>query len=335
MTDLDRIKAASSYMYYSGIPTFLRCQYDIPENADIGIVGVPYSGGNWIERTQYLAPRAIRDFSMGFHRSHRAFKINPFELCRIRDLGDVDLSNILDPNKAVIDIQKFYKVIDQLGTIPVSIGGDHSITLPILRALAGVKSRHKGPIGLIHFDAHVDAYGPVAGIKEHCGSMFMIASEEGLIDPHRTIQIGIRGAMGDLHQDDWAHNAGYRIIGIDDFDEMGVDAVIAEIRRINGEDSSSGPTYISWDLDVLDPAYAPAVADPETGGISIKEAVKLIRGLRGLNNIVGADIVCYVPHLDATRITALNASSILHELVTIIADGFSSGTLRPNTSQKV
>ncbi|MGZ5550460.1 MAG: arginase family protein [Nitrososphaeraceae archaeon] len=333
-TDLDRAKGASSYMYYTGIPTFLRCEHDTPENADIGIIGVPYSGGNWIERTQYLAPRAIRDFSMGFHRSHRAFKINPFELCRIRDLGDVDLSNILDPNKAVIDIQKFYKVIDQLGTIPVSIGGDHSITLPILRALGGVNSSHKGPIGLIHLDAHVDAYGPVAGIKEHCGSMFMIALEEGLIDPRRTIQIGIRGAMGDLRQDDWAHNAGYRIIGIDDFDEMGVDTVIAEVRRITGE-GSSGPTYISWDLDVLDPAYAPAVADPETGGISIKEAVKLIRGLRGLNNIAGADIVCYVPHLDATRITALNASSILHELVTIIADGFSSGNRRRSASHKV
>lgn len=90
-------------MYYSGIPTFLRCQYHIPENADIGIVGVPYSGGNWVERTQNLAPRAVRDFSMGFHRSHRAFKINPFDLCRIRDLGDVDIPNVLDPNKAVID----------------------------------------------------------------------------------------------------------------------------------------------------------------------------------------------------------------------------------------
>jgi guanidinopropionase len=102
--------------------TFLRCKYDTPENADIGIIGVPYSGGNWVERTQYLAPRVIRDLSMGFHRSHRAFKINPFELCRICDLGDVSLTSILDPNKAVIEIQKFYQEIDQSGTIPVSIG---------------------------------------------------------------------------------------------------------------------------------------------------------------------------------------------------------------------
>jgi guanidinopropionase len=178
-TDSERIKGASNYMYYSGIPTFLRCEHDSAVNADIGIVGVLYSGGNWVERTQYLAPRAIRDFSMGLHRSHRGFKINPFELCRIRDLGDVDIPNVLDPNKAVIEIQEFYQVIDQASTIPVSIGGDHSITLPILRALAGEKSRHKGPIGLIHLDAHVDAYGPVAGIKEHCGSMFKIALEEG------------------------------------------------------------------------------------------------------------------------------------------------------------
>ena len=176
-TDLERSKGASNYMYYSGIPTFLRCGYDSPENADIGIVGVPYSGGNWVERTQYLAPRAIRDFSMGFHRSHRGFKINPFELCKIRDLGDVDIPNVLDPNKAVTDIQKFYQVIEQSGTIPVSIGGDHSVTLPILRALSGVTKshRHKAPVGMIHLDAHVDAYGPVAGIKEHCGSIFKIA----------------------------------------------------------------------------------------------------------------------------------------------------------------
>jgi guanidinopropionase len=158
----------------------------------------------------------------------------------------------------------------------------------------------------------------VVGIKEHCGSMFKIALEEGLIDPHRTIQIGIRGAMGDLRQDDWAHDAGYRIIEIDEFNDIGVDSVIAESRRIAGD----RPTYVSWDLDVLDHAYAPAVADPETGGISINEAIKLIRGLRGID-VVGADIVCFTPHIDVTRITALNASSILHELVTIIADNFS------------
>jgi guanidinopropionase len=260
---------------------------------------------------------------MGFHRSHRAFKINPFELCRICDLGDVEISNILDPTKAVIDIQKFYQIINQSGTVPVSIGGDHSITLPILRAIAGVKSRHMSPVGVIHLDAHVDAYGPVAGIKEHCGSAFMIALEEGLIDPHRTIQIGIRGAMGDLSQDDWAHNAGYRIIEIDEFNDIGVDSVIAESRRTAGDDNR--PTYISWDLDVLDPVYAPAVADPETGGISINEAIKFIRGLRGIN-IIGADIVCFTPHLDTTRITALNASSILHELVTVIADRISKNS---------
>ena len=197
---------------------------------------------------------------------------------------------------------------------------NHSITLPILRAIAGVNSRHKDPVGVIHLDAHVDAYGPVAGIKEHSGSMFKIALEEGLIDPHRTIQIGIRGAMGDLRQDDWARDAGYRIIKIDEFNDIGVDSVIAEARRIAGDDGK--PTYISWDLDVLDPAYAPAVADPETGGISINEALKFIRGLRGIN-IIGADIVCFTPHLDATRITALNASSILHELVTVMADRIS------------
>ena len=146
----------------------------------------------------------------------------------------------------------------------------------------------------------------------------MLALEEGLIDAKRTVQIGIRGAMGDLHQDEWAHNAGYRIIEIDEFNDIGVNAVIEESRSIVGD----RPTYVSFDLDVLDPAYAPAVADPETGGISINEAIKFIRGLRGLD-FIGADIVCFTPHLDPTRITALNASSILHELVTVMADRIS------------
>jgi guanidinopropionase len=261
---------------------------------------------------------------LGFHRSHRAFKINPFELCKIRDLGDVPiLGGILDPNKAVRIIEQFYQRVHNADTIPVSIGGDHSVTLPILRAISGVKSSHKGPVGIIHLDSHTDANGPGGGIDVHAGAGFKLGLEEGLIDAGRTVQIGIRGAMGDLRQDDWAHNAGYRIIEIDEFNEIGVDAVIAESRRIIGD----GPTYISWDLDVLDPVYAPAVADPETGGISINEALKFIRGLRGIN-IIGADIVCFVPHLDASRITAINTSSILHELVTLVADRISKNSHR-------
>jgi guanidinopropionase len=317
--NFDVQKAVSGYVYYFGIPTFLGCPYDVPENADIGLIGIPYSGGNPIERTQYLAPRAIRDFSKGFHRSHREFKINPFELCRICDLGDVPiLEGVLDPNKAVRLIEHFYQKVHKAGTIPVSIGGDHSVTLPILRAISGIRSFHKGPVGIIHLDSHTDATGPGGGIDVHAGAGFRIGLEEGLIDAHRTVQIGIRGAMGDLRQDDWSHNAGYRVIEIDEFNELGVEAVIAESRRIIGD----RPTYISWDLDVLDPVYAPAVADPETGGISINEALKFVRGLRGID-IIGADIVCYVPHLDATRITALNTSTILHELVTLVADRIS------------
>jgi guanidinopropionase len=240
-------------------------------------------------------------------------------MCRICDLEDVPiLEGVLDPNKAVRLIEQFYQKVHKAGTIPVSIGGDHSVTLPILGAISGIKSFHKGPVGIIHLDSHTDANGPGGGIDVHAGAGFRIGLEEGLIDAHRTVQIGIRGTMGDLRQDDWSHNTGYRVIEIDEFNELGVQEVIAESRRIIGD----GPTYISWDLDVLDPVYAPAVADPETGGISINEALKFVRGLRGIH-IIGADIVCYVPHLDATRITALNTSTILHELVTVVADRIS------------
>lgn len=133
-----------------------------------------------------------------------------------------------------------------------------------------------------------------------------------------------RFSVVNAYTNDCAHDAGYRIIEIDEFNDIGVNSVIADTRRIvgGGDDDNNKPTYISWDLDVLDPVYAPAVADPETGGISINDAIKLIRAFRGIN-IIGADIVCFNPHLDTTRITALNASSILHELVTVIADRIS------------
>ena len=162
------------------------------------------------------------------------------------------------PEKAVLDIQASYEPFDASGTIPVTIGGDHSITLPILRAIAGPNSRHGGPVAMIHLDAHTDCVPlPMGGTRLHAAAWPAALVEEGLIDPHRTIQIGLRGQMASLSQDDWARDLGFRLLGTDEFFEIGVAAVVAETRRVVGD----GPVYVTWDMDALDPIYAPAVTD--------------------------------------------------------------------------
>jgi guanidinopropionase len=313
-------EAITTYQLWRGVPTFFGCPFEeSPENVEIGLIGVPYSGGNTVQRMQYLAPRAVRSMSMGHRRSHRAFKINPFELCRIRDLGDVPFTIPTDPNRTIADIQAFYERVHRAGTVPMAIGGDHGITLPILRAIAGPQSRHHGPVGLIHLDAHTDAYpSQEQGFPPHGADWPVYGVAEGLIDPQRTVQVGIRGPMADLRQDDWAHQAGFRIIETEEFFDVGVQAVIAEVRRVVGD----GPTYLSWDMDALDPTYAPAVTDPEADGITIRDALKLLVGLRGLN-LVGGDVVEFNPPLDppGLGITTYHATQIFYDMVNLVADG--------------
>jgi guanidinopropionase len=305
---------AASYQHWFGPSTFLRCPYR-PDLAatDIGVIGVPYAGGNPVEHMQYLGPRAIRNKSMGYARTHREFGINPFALARISDLGDVPMPNLLHPDLAADDSEAFFKKVFQAQIVPVSVGGDHSITWPILRAARA--TRFAEPLGIIHFDSHSDAIPPMFGTRNHAGG-FRIGAEDGVIDPRRTIQIGIRGPMGEATMDDWARENFAAFITTESFLEQGPEAVIEKARATVGEQ----PTYLTFDLDVLDPSDAPGVADPEIDGIRIREILKVIRGLPALN-LMGADIVCYCPPLDnPCGITALTASLLLLEFVTIIAE---------------
>jgi guanidinopropionase len=328
MADFDAAKAVATYFWWQGVPTFLACPTaDRLADVDIGLVGVPYSGGNVIDRMQYLAPRAVRSRSTSYHRAHRRFGIDPFSLCRIRDAGDVPIPGAGVPEMANRDIQAFFERFDQSGTIPIAVGGDHSITLPILRAIAGAKSRHKGPVAMIHLDAHTDCV-PLAmgGSILHAAAWPAALVQEGLIDPRRTIQIGIRGQMADLRQDDFARDLGFRLLGTDEFFDIGVAAVVAETRRVVGD----GPVYVTWDMDALDPIYAPAVTDPEADGLTMRDSIKFLNGLRGLN-IVGADIVEFGPPMDppGIGITVFHATHILHELVTLTADSLAKRGGKP------
>jgi guanidinopropionase len=175
---------SSMYWHWHGVATFLRCPYrpDM-EDTDVGLIGFPYSGGNPIERSQFLGPRVVRNRSNGYHRMHRGFQLNPFENLRVSDLGDVPMPRILNPDLTAQDAEDFYRRVHDHGIIPITVGGDHSITTPVLRAIAGERSRLRGPLAMIHFDAHADTFGDSAGTVNNAGNAFRIGVDEKLIDP--------------------------------------------------------------------------------------------------------------------------------------------------------
>lgn len=303
-----------TYFHWYGPATFLRCphQPDL-KDTDIGLIGVPYSGGNMIERMQYLGPRAVRNRSAAYRRCHREFQIDPFALARVSDLGDAPIINAINPDMAAEELQTYFERVFRAGIIPVSIGGDHSITWPILRAARKVS--FSAPVGMIHFDSHTDAIPPTTATRNHAGG-FRIGAEDGVIDPKRTVQIGMRGAMAHLQMDDWAREHFAHVITTEEFVKRGGEEVLRDVRQVIGD----GPTYLSFDLDAIDPAYAPAVADPEIDGLTIREVMQFLHGLRGLN-LIGGDIVCFCPPLDNPgQITALTISAMMLEYVSLIAD---------------
>jgi guanidinopropionase len=320
MNESDMASKAINYMHWYGPATFLRCPFQPDlKDTDVGLVGVPYSGGNAVERMQYLGPRAVRNRSGAYHRAHREFGIDPFELVRVRDLGDAPIPRALNPDMAAEDFQAYFEKVFAAGITPVSVGGDHSITWPILRAAR--RTRFRAPLGMIHFDSHTDAYPATLATRNHAGG-FRLGAEDGVIDPRRTVQIGIRGPVAALEQDDWARENFARVITTEEFVTRGVDDVLRDVRRVIGD----GPAYLSFDLDALDPAYAPGVADPELDGLTLREVMKLLNGLRGVQ-LMGADFVCYCPPLDnPSQITALTISLLMLEAVSLIADYKRSGS---------
>lgn len=307
----------NAYLYYAGISTFFKCPVATdPADAEIALVGVPINFGQPVERGAYLAPRVLRDASGRYgSRYSRHRGLNPFEICTVRDLGDVPLANLLDPVGSVREVTEFYEQIERSGAIPVSVGGDHSVLHPILAGLAGTASRHEGPIGIIQIDAHCDSVGDAFGIELHCGSMLRTAAEAGQVDPKRSIVIGLNGPLGTLDQDAYLYESGYTVLTVDEVLELGIPAVIQKAHEVVGE----GPTYLSFDMDVMDLCAAPGVGSAEPGGLTYREAVALVRGLRGID-LVGADVVEFIPARDPAGTTALHAAMILYEEVLLIAE---------------
>ncbi len=296
---------------FCGIPTFMRTPHvtDL-STLDIALVGVPYDGAVEARSGARQGPRQIRDMSSMMRTIHHVTRINPYELCRVGDVGDVNFEHIFDVEASHADITDFFQKLHASGVTPLSAGGDHSITLPIMRAIA-----EESPVGLIHIDAHTDCCDEEMNSKYSHGTPFRRAVEEGLLDPQRTIQIGIRGAANSSECWDFGPKHGIRIIYIEEFAKLGVEQVIAEARRVVGD----GPTYISFDVDGIDPAFTPGTGTPEIGGITPLEAQTLIRGLRGLN-LVGADVVEVSPPFDLSGNTALVAATMMYEILCILSE---------------
>ena len=300
---------------YTGIPTFMRAPYaEDWGGLDIGLAGVPFDGGVTNRPGARHGPREIRNQSSLMRRVNAASGIAPFDLCRVADIGDAWVQKPFNLENSLGEIAAFYRRVHEAGMSPISAGGDHSVTLAILRGIAAER-----PLGLVHFDAHCDTGDDYLGSNLHHGAPFRRAVEEGLIEPKRTIQIGIRGALNDPDLWRFSHDTGMRVVTMEELYESGVKAVIAEARRVAGE----GPVYVSFDVDGLDPVYAPGTGTPEVGGFTSFEAQLMIRGLRGLA-IVGGDVVEVAPPFDPSGNTALVGATLMFEILCVLADSLAA-----------
>lgn len=282
------------------------------DDVDIGIIGIPYDGGLTCRTGARHGPREVRNQSAMMRAMNVVTNVKPFELCRVGDIGDVRFKDMFNLDNAYKDIERFFDAIAASNVIPLSVGGDHSVTYPILKAL---RKRYDEPLAIIHIDSHTDTWPSYQGSKFHHGAPFRLATEEGLIDPTKTIQIGIRGGQNISDGLDYSRDKGMRMITIEEFEDIGWKAVAEEARRVVGD----SPVYFTFDIDGLDPAYAPGTGTPESGGITMREAQRLIRELAGLN-YVGGDMVEVAPPFDPSGFTALNGATILFEMLCIIAE---------------
>ena len=320
----DRIfnKAGTRVAPYAGVSTFLDAPYRQVDaaNPDFGdlqvaMVGMPMDLGVTNRNGSRFGPRAVRTIERIGPYNH-VLECAPTHELRVADIGDVPFRSRYRLEQSHEDIETFVGRIVEAGVAPLSVGGDHSISLPILKAVGGGR-----PVGMIHIDAHCDTSGPYEGSKFHHGGPFRAAVLEGVLDPERTIQIGIRGAAEYLWE--FSYESGMTVIHAEEVDRLGLDAVIARARAVAGE----GPVYVSFDIDSLDPAFAPGTGTPEIGGLTSAQALAILRGLKGLD-VVGADVVEVAPQYDATTNTAHAGAQMLFTIACLAVDALKARRAR-------
>ena len=311
-----KIEDKISQPRFLDVATFMRAPYKEDYNdVDIGLVGIPYDGAVTNRPGARHGPRAVRDASSLMRMVNTTTGVNPFNDLRIYDIGDVWPDKPFDIEEALNIMAAKFTEIHWSGIIPISCGGDHSVSLPVLRGIAS----HR-PVGMVHIDAHCDTSEGHLGSKFHHGAPFSNAVNEGLLDPKRCIQIGIRGPLNDPDLWKFSYDVGMRVITMDEFEQKGLDYVKYEIDRVIG----TGPTYVTFDVDGLDPVYAPGTGTPEVGGLTTREALNIIRHLGG-KNLIGGDVVEVSPPWDQTGNTAMVGATFMYEILCVIAKGLQNG----------
>ncbi|GCE22422.1 agmatinase [Dictyobacter kobayashii] len=295
---------------FCGIRTFARLPFvTTTEDVDATIIGIPFDTGVSYRAGARFGPAAIRDASALLRPYNPGQSIDVFGTLSVTDSGDISVvPGYIEDSYA--HIEAGLQPILDAGIVPISLGGDHSITLAELRAVA----KKYGPLGLAHFDAHSDTWDEYFGHKYNHGTTFRRALEEGLLEPQRCIQVGMRGPLYDAGDYDVARQLGLAILPNDEMRQHSM----AEVSRMVRERVGSGPTFLTFDVDFVDPAYTPGTGTPEVGGVTSWEALQLLRGLRGIN-FVACDIVEVLPSYDPTQITALLAANVAYEMLSLIA----------------
>ncbi|MGB3770743.1 MAG: agmatinase [Rhodococcus sp. (in: high G+C Gram-positive bacteria)] len=312
MTDIVGPPDASKYPRYTEPATFARLpRLDQISRADVTVVGVPFDSGVSYRPGARFGPGHIRASSKLLRPYNPALDVSPFATRQVADAGDIAV-NPFDIAEALSAVEREVTDLRRDGSTVLTLGGDHTIALPILRAL----HRDHGPVAVLHFDAHLDTWDTYFGAPYTHGTPFRRASEEGLIDLERSQHIGIRGPLygkKDLEDD---AVLGFQIIRSDDYETDGVASIVERMRRR----LDTGPVYVSVDIDVLDPAHAPGTGTPEAGGMTSRELLNTLRGLVGVH-IVGADIVEVAPAYDHAEITGIAAAHVAYELLSVLATG--------------
>ncbi len=294
---------------FAGIATFMRLPGRTPPaDLDVAVVGVPFDIGTSNRPGARFGPRGIRDESVLLRPYNMATRAAPFDSLRIDDTGDV-ATNPYNLADSVARIEAHFAGLLAHGVITAALGGDHTIVLPILRAM---RDRH-GPVGLVHVDAHTDINDEMFGERIAHGTPFRRATEEGLLDPARVVQIGVRGTGYAADDFDWSREQGFRVVQVEECWHRSLTPLMAEVR----EQVAGGPVYISFDIDGLDPAFAPGTGTPEVGGLTTSQALEIIRGCRGLD-IVGCDLVEVAPIYDVSQMTSLVAANLVYEMLCVL-----------------
>lgn len=301
---------AMVYPRFEGVRTFMRLPHvtDL-EGVDLAVVGVPFDTGATYRVGARFGPSGIRNESMLLRPYHPELRVNVFDVLSVVDYGDLPVTPGYLPESHA-QIEAAAAPLFAAGVTPVFLGGDHSVSLPLLRALVN----RVGPVGLVHFDAHNDLWHGYFGGKDTHGTPFRRAVEEGLLNVTRSVQVGIRGSVYDEEDVSITERLGLGLVTGPELHRRGVPSVLEEVR----ERAGSGPLYLSFDIDFLDPVYAPGTGTPEVGGATSVQALELLRGLVGLD-FVAFDLVEVMPSYDPAGVTSLLAANLVYEMIALHA----------------